>query len=216
MVNNINGDRECTGKMLLRHFEIEMLLIHTRGSVRSWDGKRNLHWRFRMGSCPSMWQLGAGGLRRKGRGGRKMRKSKHERVGRRGDCEGVSEKGGKNVWVSTPITWRKVEWMGHVCSRESRSSREWNSVPFTLFKEGLDLVCVAPEGTEELCESQGCFHLWKLFERIETHSIGCNYLKPSLAASLLKRALQPISQEASPDRKGPGGNTRWLLKFSEV
>lgn len=35
MVNNINGDRECTGKMLLRHFEIEMLLIHTRGSVRS-------------------------------------------------------------------------------------------------------------------------------------------------------------------------------------
>lgn len=82
-----------------------------------------------------------------------MRKFKYERVGRRGDCERVFEKGGKNVWVFIFIIWRKVERMGYVCFRESRFFREWNSVFFIFFKEGLDLVCVVFEGIEEFCES---------------------------------------------------------------
>lgn len=46
--------------------------------------------------------VGVCGLRIEARGGRKMRKPKHERVGRgRGACAGVSEKGGEDACLHT-------------------------------------------------------------------------------------------------------------------
>lgn len=88
-----------------------------------------------------------------------------------------------HVWLSGEQILPRVDW----CA-------------FWSFKEGLDLVCVAPpEGTEELYGSKFCFCLWKHFQSMETHNRGCNYPKASLAASPLKRALLPINEEVSPD-----------------
>lgn len=49
MINSIDRGRECWGKMLPPHFGIDLPLIHSCGSVRSWAQKRNLRQRFGIG-----------------------------------------------------------------------------------------------------------------------------------------------------------------------
>lgn len=189
-------DRECRGERVPCHSVTEMSSISACGSVRRWVGKRSLHWRFRTGSlclCDS-WEC-------------VVWEQKREEVGKWGNpnMKGWAQEGEVvqecqrrevRMLVSAPVTQGRAEWVGRGWLWGEPLLSRVESCAFQSSKQEPDLVCVAPESTEELRGTQFCFRLWNHFHIIKTHNTGFNKLTAFLAASSVRAAdCLPVRKE---------------------